>query len=348
MFLNEFINRGINKVSGYSSPKRTIAKHIQKNGNNKDSILIISHKDRQCGIHQYGGNIAEALQNSKKYNFFYMECSDKEELRLLIDIYKPSAIIYNYFMFTMSWLNSWITHSIPIPQLGIMHECYQKEADRATNRLFDYHICPDPTIEKRNPIIFTTPRLIPEYTNTKQVPNVITIGSFGFGLKDKGFERLVEVVQQEFDVANIRILMPFNDVIDKKGTKFTLDTADRCFRLIKKPGIQLTITHDFLEKPELLDFLASNTANAFFYDVDKYKGISSTIEHALAVQSPLIINKCGMFRHVFNAKPSICIEDSTIKEIIANGITPLQPFYDAWTEEKFIQCYEQMIDEVLK
>jgi hypothetical protein len=277
-----------------------------------------------------------------------MECSDKEELRLLVDIYKPSAIIYNYFMYTMSWLNSWVTHSIPVPQLGVMHECYQEEVDRANNRLFDYHIVPDPTIEKRNPIVFTTPRLIPKYTNIKQVPEVPTIGSFGFGLKDKGFERIVETVQQEYDVANIRILMPFNDVIDKNGTKFTLDTAERCYRLVKKTGIQLTITHDFLEKRELLDFLASNTANAFFYDVDKYKGISSTIEYALAVQRPLIINKCKMFRHVFNAKPVICIENSTTKKIIANGTAPLQPFYNAWTEEKFIECYEQMIDEVLK
>lgn len=146
MFLNEFINRGINQVSGIVSPKRTLPISIPDRGDNKDNVLIVSHKEQQCGIQQYGQNIAEALERSKNYNFFYMECSDKEELRMLIDIYNPSAIIYNYYIYTMSWLNSWITNSIPVPQLGIMHECYQTLADRVDNRLFDYHICPDPTI----------------------------------------------------------------------------------------------------------------------------------------------------------------------------------------------------------
>jgi hypothetical protein len=55
-----------------------------------------------------------------------------------------------------------------------------------------------------------------------------------------------------------------------------------------------------------------------------------------------------MFRHIFNTKPSICIEDASIKKIISDGITPLLPFYNEWTQNKFIQRYEQIIDEVLK
>lgn len=313
------------------------------------NILIISHKDKQCGVYQYGVNISEALRKSKKYRFVYCECENKLALDLAIEIHDPVAIIYNYYPDTMSWLNSWVTHSYDtIPQLGILHENTQKKADMTTNQLFDYTLCPDPTLIDRNPVVFKTLRLIHDYTNTKPLPDTVTIGSFGFGSNDKGFERLVDMVQQEFDVAIINFLMPFNDIIDKEGTRFTLATAEQCRKAVYKPGITLNISHKFLTKPELLDFLASNTANAFFYDVKKEHGISSTIEYALAVHRPLVINKCGMFRHVFNAEPSICIENSTIKEIIANGTAPLQPFYGAWTEEKFIQRYEQIIDEVLK
>lgn len=341
-----YYNYGLMRLSSLLNPKRNVKKTVWNVV--KPRVLIISHKDQQCGIYQYGVNIARALRNSKKYEFIYYECDNKQELDEAVKIYRPAAIIYNYYIYTMSWLNSWITRSYPIPQLGIMHEVFQKAADEATNKLFDYHICPDPTLIERNPITFKTPRLVPQYHNTKPLPEIPTIGSFGFGIKDKGFDRLIEVVQQEYDIANINILMPFNDILDKDGKRFTNATTESCYNVVNKPGINLQISHKFLTNPELLGFLASNTINAFFYDVDKYKGISSTIEQALAVQRPIAINKCKMFRHVFNAKPQICIENSTLKDIIANGNTPLIPFCNEWTSEKFIQRYEQIIDTVLK
>ena len=344
--LRIYYNYGLMRLSGLLNPKRNTKKTVWDVV--KPRVLIISHKDQQCGIYQYGVNIARALHHSKKYDFIYYECDNKQELDEAVKIYRPSVIIYNYYIYTMSWLNSWITHSYPFPQLGIMHEVFQKEADEATDALFDYHLCPDPTLIENNPLVFKTPRLIPEYINIKSSPEIPTIGSFGFGSEDKGFERIIECVQKEYDVAHIRILMPFNDILDKEGKKFTLATAERCKNLVTKPGITLEISHDFLPPRGLLDFLASNSINAFFYDINRYKGISSTIEHALAVRIPIVINKCGMFRHVFNTKPSICIEDLTIKEIITNGITPLLPFYYEWNRDKFIERYEQIIDEVLK
>jgi hypothetical protein len=54
-----------------------------------------------------------------------------------------------------------------------------------------------------------------------------------------------------------------------------------------------------------------------------------------------------MFRHVINARPSICIEDASMKEIIANGTKPLEPFYEAWSPKKFVRAYDEIIDEVL-
>jgi glycosyltransferase involved in cell wall biosynthesis len=342
-----YFYNGINLLSRFIHPHKKSTVPVRRNYRSKPVVLIISHKDKQCGIQQYGVNIAEALSHSKKYEFIYCECDNKHELDEYVKYCRPSAIIYNYYITTMAWLNSWITKSYSIPQFGIMHEVYQEEADKATDVLFDYHLCPDPTLVKNNPIVFKTPRLIPAYKNTKPLPEIPTIGSFGFGIKDKGFDRLIEIIQEEFDVANIHILMPFNDILDQNGTRFTLAIADRCRKLVKKPGINLKISHEFLSKQEVLDFLASNTINAFFYDVDKYKGISSTIEHALAVQRPIAINKCKMFRHVFNAKPPICIEYTTLKETIANGISPLIPFCNEWTEDKFIQRYEQIMDEVI-
>src|SRR5438094_3457697 len=111
----------------------------------------------------------------------------------------------------MPWLNRGITSRIPLPQLGLMHEVTQERADQATRDMFDFHLCPDPTLIERNPAVIRTPRLIQPYLNYNALPDIPTIGSFGFGIADKGFQKLVDRVQEEFDEARIRIQMPFND-----------------------------------------------------------------------------------------------------------------------------------------
>jgi|GEM_PF-462449 len=313
----------------------------------ENTILIISHNKKQCGIHQYGLNIFEALRTSTRYSFAYAECSNEEELRDAATNTNPSLIIYNYYPATMPWLSPRITRFFKVPQMGIMHEVTQQEADNADTELFDYHLCPDPTLIENNPHVLKTKRLLLPYLNTQNSPDTITVGSFGFGFGDKGFERLVKQVQQEFDQARIIIRMPFNDVVDLGGKTYALDTAKRCRSLITKPDINLEIDHSFLSNTGLLNFLASNTINVFFYDVDKHRGISSVIDYALAVQRPLAITKSGMFRHISSIKPSICIEDASLKEIISNGIAPLVPFYNEWSESSFVMDYERILDKVL-
>lgn len=318
----------------------------------KQTILLISHKEKQCGIHQYAVNIFEALKKSDRYAFKYCECADSAELETVVAKTAPRAIIYNYYPLTMAWLTDDITRRYQIPQLGIMHETTQEKADGADRDMFDFHLCPDPTLIENSPFVFKIRRLIPPYINTRNLPDVVTIGSFGFGFVDKGFERLVEQVMQEFDRVRIVLHLPFNEIVDPEGRDHALATAKRCRRIVQKrlltkPRIRLTIRHDFLTKPQLLDFLAGNTLNAFLYDTDKKKGVSSVIEYALAVQRPLAITKCGMFRHVYTTTPSICIEDSSLKKIIDGGIAPLVYFYNEWSQENFVKDFENVIDRVL-
>lgn len=311
------------------------------------TLLFVSHKKKRCGIHSYGLNVFSALQKSRNYSFIYAECSNQQEIESMIHEKSPLAIIYNYYPATMPWLSPKITRSILIPQLGIMHEVTQDNADHATNELFDFHLCPDPTLVERNSLVFKTGRLIPPYINTVSLPEIPTIGSFGFGFSDKGFERVLTAVQDQFDSAHVRFHIPFNDVVGTQMKRDIAATLSRCQNILKKPGLRLTITHNFIDQHRLHDFLAGNSVNVFLYDTDKHRGISSVIDHALAVQRPIAISKCGMFRHILNATPSICIEDSSLREITNNGIVPLVPFYNDWSEANFILTYEKIIEAVL-
>jgi len=350
----------------------------------RPTILFVTHKQKVCGVHEFGISVAEALKKSSNYSFVYAECSSPEELLAFVGREKPQAVIYNYYSTTLPWLEKDLLRKINIPSLGIMHEVSQSAADSADTSLFDYHIAPDPTLVTKNPIVFRTGRLIPKYTNEFRPPSTTTFGSFGFASYGKGFERLIIAVQEEFDEAIIRLHIPTGDFINAN----VKEVVKQCQRLIIKPGIRLIATHDFLERSQLFDFLAQNTLNAFFYEKLDGRGISSTIETALAVRRPIALSRSTMFRHVVSTEPSpndppICIEDNremsllqeftlrfkrrrylqrqaskfpaqwllkpslTLKQIIDNGIAPLERLYNQWTEPNLILDYERILDRVL-
>jgi FkbM family methyltransferase len=326
--------------------RETSSQNIQSPHDSPDKVLIVSHTQKKCGVYQYAVNFAEALKKSKKYSFIYTECSSSEELFAVAGTVKPVAVIYNYHPATLPWLKTEIIKKINAVAIGIIHEVTQQVSDSLNNDLFQYHIAPDPTLLANNPIVLKTSRLIPPYDVIHKLPEVTTIGSFGFGLEGKGFDRLLSTVQDEFDEAIVRLHIPLSDFADPEGVQAKA-TAKRCQDLIFKPGIKLVLSHAFLGHDQLLDFLGQNTLNAFFYDKYEGRGISSVIDYALAVKRPIAVTKSTMFRHIIDSTPSICIEDTSLRQIIQNGIGPLLPFYGAWNESSFILDCEQIVQKVL-
>jgi hypothetical protein len=306
------------------------------------AVLFINHPEKECGVHQFGENIFKAIEQSGLYNFIYCECSNKKDLNIFISKFNPVCIIYNYYGSTMPWLNPRITRKIKLSHIGIMHEVTQERINNASKTLFDFHIAPDPTILLTNPIVFKTGRMVPAYTDTKSPPVKLTIGSFGFGTKGKGYTKIIETVQQEFDEAIIRFNIPFAKFGDSTG-EGARAYANACKRLITKPGIELKISHDFLSQEEVLDFLSGNTINCFFYEENKNRGISSVIDLALAVNKPVAVTKSKMFRNILHASPSVCIEDISLRKIIANGIVPLLPFKKEWNSRNLCWDYERIV-----
>jgi hypothetical protein len=110
----------------------------------------------------------------------------------------------------------------------------------------------------------------------------------------------------------------------------------------------LNITTNFISDDELLEFLAGNDLNIFFYQkYPTYNGISSSIDYALSVKRPIAICRSNMFSHIWNTTPSICAEDSSLKEIINNGFSPLEHYYNQWSHSNFIKVFEDNIQNVV-
>ncbi len=335
-------------------------------------ILFVTHLKKQCGVYQFGQEIFEALKASSNYDFIKVECESLKELKEAISIIKPVLIIYNYHPTVMPWLcyksfkgiykNN--VFDIKIKQIGIIHEITQTVADTATayrnrfiigrpskiiNSLFDYYIAADPTLLLKNPIVFKTGRLIKEFTSVLKEDKISipVIGSFGFGTPNKGFQKLIERVQNEFDEAIIKINMPFAAFGDKNGD-CAKTIANKCFKIVNKKNIQLEINHDFLEPQALLKFLSGNDLNVFLYEDKMGRGISSAVDNALAVHKPIAVSNCPMFRHILNIQPSICIENSSLKEIMNNGFTPLAHTLEMWNDKNMLWEYERILDTILE
>jgi SAM-dependent methyltransferase len=319
------------------------------------NVLFVSHRLSQCGVHEFGKNVGSAINKSTRHNFIYVECESLAELNTAISSHAPAIIIYNYTRPTLPWLTKKIIHTkhrslinyIKVPQIGIIHEVTQERADNEGTGLFDYHIGPDPTLLLKNPVVFKTGRLVPEYHNLFPASENTVIGSFGFATANKGFPEIIHAVQKEFDSAIIRFNIPSADFGDKAGGAATL-LVKACKKLITKPGISLEVTHDFLSKNQILDFLAQNTINVFLYHDEKGRGLSSTIDYALAVDRPLAVSDSTMFRHLRKLEPPVVLTRSSLKQVIKNGSKPLQALKKEWDEENLIWDYERIIDAVLK
>jgi len=332
-------------------------------------ILFVSHRKTQCGVYEFGKNIINVLKNSKQYEFIKIECSSLKSLHKAIEKNKPNAIIYNYHPLTMPWITTKILSklyknnisSIKIPQIGIIHEITQNISDTATtyknkylfdndykliNSLFDFYIAPDPTLLLKNHSVYKTGRLVSSYQNNFLPPLIPTVGSFGFAMPRKNFEKIVQLVQREFDEAIIKFNIPVADFIDKNSAN-TENIEEKCKKLITKPKIKLIITHDFLNTENILNFLAQNTLNVFLYENDTESGISSAIDMAISAKRPIAISKSSMFRHIFNTSPSICIENCDLKTIIKNGFVPLQKYYNEWNANNLLWDYERILNSIL-
>lgn len=307
-----------------------------------NNILIFNHKAKNCGVYQYGLRVANILKNSTKYNFIHCEIENENEFLDLVNFYKPKGIIYNFYGGTSPWLKSDLV--IRFPQ--ITHYCFHHEGNLPEHLKLDYYIIIDSIFNDNNKC-FSIPR--PLYENINVVyPEITTpiISSFGFPSFHKGFKKITKIVNEQFDEAIIKLHIPVAFFRDR--TRNILDEIlPECYNEIKKSGIKLIISNDFLKDNEILQFLASSSLNIFLYDDMLGCGLSSVIDFALSVNVPIAIRKSDMFRHIYNTTPYICIENRSLSEIISSGTEPLQQYRDKWSNNNLIKKCEFILDSTI-
>lgn len=171
-----------------------------------EKILYLSHNQAQCGVWQFGDKLGKALlKHGNKYEWIYHNIGSEQEYWDLIGQYNPALVLINYYPSTMPWLNTQcISRPFQPIKLGICHE----EGHLAlTLALCGHAVILDPTYTPSETVYCVSEGIL-DYENTQSPPDRLTIGSFGFGFGNKGYTRIINQVQSEFDEALIRLHLP--------------------------------------------------------------------------------------------------------------------------------------------
>lgn len=294
--------------------------------------LLVSHRGKRCGVWQFGARLHRTLQAAEGLDWHYAECACLEEFQAVADELRPDVILANLHPATLAWARNGVPFGDALT-VAVFHEASQASVAMLQAWPFDLLLCPDPTLLPRDPRAVPVPRFIPTpLMNLPPLPEVFTVGSFGFGTPGKGFDRLCAIVDQQFETARIRINIPPHDHLAIVPAESVRMIVEKCRQAVTKPGIELDFTHHFFDDAALLDFLSENTLNAFLYDDAPGRGISSCTDYALAAGRPIAVSHTTMFRHLTGVNPSICVEDRPLAAIAATGLAPLAHHRAAYEE----------------
>lgn len=310
-------------------------------------ILFLNHKIKNCGVYQYGERLFNILKNTPDIEYIYKEVDSYEEYSILIKTLDLNAIIYNFHYVTMSWLKP---HTIQrrIKNIGIPHESSEDffdiicdidpDAPETKNRVS----LPRPIFENIDDMLNNynasspTIKQFIEYAPT----NVPIFGSFGFGFFNKGFDKIVTLINEQYDEAIIKFVIPCAH-FDPNSQNTPLIMRQKCMQLNKKPNVRVFITHEFFTTEDVLLFLRSNTMNIFMYDEMHGRGISSTIDYAMSVKKPIGISNSYMFRNVYSDK--VCLYKTSVDKCMTSSVNHFDKYLKKYSHDNMIDKFRQIV-----
>jgi len=297
----------------------------------KKGIFYNSAKS-QCSIYESGLMCFNALSKSSKYTLEYRED----------DIYNKQ---YDFIVFNQQMtVNNWINEKI-IKQMNCKTFCVVLEVGDENNimpwapQIFDHYMIIDPTIkEQKN--IHAFPRPIEDYDNQLNKQNEIPIiGSFGFATPGKNWIEIVEQTNVDFDEAIIKINLPFATYVPNSH-EVNRQTAQNIMNQSRKKGIKIEITHDYMNKKQLIEWCSKNTINFFPYYRNMY-GLAAVTDQAIAAGKPILTTDNKTFRHILQyLKP---FPEIGIKEAIQMNAEGVLKMKEDWSAINFVKKFENIL-----
>lgn len=300
-------------------------------------IYFINSKEKQCGGYQYGLRFWEAIKDTK-LDIQYFEIENIDDF-LSLDFSKVDILFFNWIEGGETGPFAWFTHPIAdylkkkkITTITIQHTeiCF-------TTR-FDYFISQNPV---RNG--FPRPLYNFDLSSPKPKNEITNICTFGFASHQKKFDKVVELVNSQFDKAKINMHLTNAFYGDRTGEQ--LDSLLKVLNSIpRKPGIELNITTNFLSNSELLNFIRKNDLVIMAYELQPIN--SSTVDYILSTDTPIAITSAGAFSHVYTEE--IDIDKHKLQDILDFNLRTnyTQQFRETWSSENLRKFFEESINKI--
>jgi len=108
---------------------------------------------------------------------------------------------------------------------------------------------------------------------------------------------------------------------------------------------QVSVETGFMSDDWLLNFFRQNHINCFIRPLEAGPGISSILDHAVSVNRPIAINRCPMFRDLYESTPEVLVENHGIMDIVRAGPSVLDEFRFSNRTEILVQQLQSILEQ---
>jgi FkbM family methyltransferase len=300
--------------------------------------LYLNTAKANCSIHESGRMSYDCLVLSNAYTLDYQELDENSrDISLDYDFY-----IFNYHNITMGWLDTKFIKQLPGLKATIVLEVAPNNPFLFCSKDdFDAYLVLDPTLQSIDTGIYPFPRPLEqskfkyEYME-KEVPE---IGTFGFATAGKGFDKVIDAVNKEFNKAVVNINIPKGDYVSQS----LFDSLNNELKNHPtKKDVKVVITNHFFDKEQLIEWCAQNTLNVFLYNRN-IQGLSATTDQAIASGRPLAVSTDNTFRHIHTylaPYPFVSLKDST-----AHSQETVLKIQQEWAPTNFARAFEKVLKD---
>jgi len=307
----------------------------------KPKGLFLNTAHERCSIHESGRMAYESLARSDRYVLDYAEVDlDNRRVPRSYEFY-----LFNYHDQTsMAWLDTGCVRELPGIKMTLVLEVAPNDPFvRVSPDHFDAYLVLDPTVARVNSKVYSFPRPLEPAPPLEPLPNYPSpvLGTFGMPTLGKGFDKIVLAANREFDYATIRMNIPTGGYIPE-GLQREVDGTIQTLSALAKPGIEVVITREFMDKAALIRWCSQNTLNLFLYDRSMV-GLAATTDQAISSGRPLAVSANDTFRHIHTFLTPYPFR--TLKESIACSQPEVMAMQQAWSQAAFARTFETLLDD---
>ena len=277
------------------------------------TMLFVNPNRQKCGVYQFGLQAFEAI---RELGFSYTED--------LTSVPRNGVYLFNWHPGTnLAVLNAANLQTLGGISMGTLHDPYHDPP------FFRIKLRLDPTFADAPPY-FGLPRILDDFQFTDTAPSRVTVGSWGFGLGHKNYQRVITLVESQLQGALIRLHIPYSDWCDAQGAG-ARTIAEECKRLARSNDVE--VSHDYMSFGDFVKWAHGNSVNIFTCAENISAGISSCTDIALMAKRPIGVSKSMMYKHIFSERT--CIERTSLTAMIEGGQAHLDEFRRMWTPQTF-------------